>query len=263
MKAGFAVSMFLTIVLVTLSCAPRPDESISTTPTEVWIFAAASLRDVIQELGAEFAEENNVQPVYNFAGSNDLAQQIAASPKAHVFLSASNEWMDYVQERGLVTEGTRSALLSNQLVVIAHSDSTTEVVTPEKLCELAFEHLSLADPAAVPAGIYAKEWLEGLKCGEQTIWDVVKDRVAPAIDPRAAMAVVESDVNTIGIVYKTDAAASQGVKVLYEVDGGPKIEYAAALIGETPPAEARALLDFLKTDTARAVWERHGFVALF
>jgi molybdate transport system substrate-binding protein len=252
--------MVALLAAVPLGCsAPRDAQS------EVWVFAAASLRDAVLELGDAFEAAAGAKLVYNFAGSNDLAQQIAATPKAHVFLSASEEWMDFVEERGLIKDSSRTPLLSNRLVVVAHLNFALESLDPAGFCEAEFKHLSLANPDAVPAGKYAKEWLESVQCAGQSLWDVVADRVAPAPDARAALAVVEAGPDTIGIVYKTDAATSERVKVVYEVPEaqGPQIRYAAALIGDDSPQPAEDFFAFLQSSEAKAVWERHGFVSLF
>ena len=121
---------------------------------EVTVFAAASLRDALQEIGELYGRVGGGAPVFNFAGSNELAQQILAAPQADAFLSANEKWMDEVETAGRVAEGTRSALLSNRLVVVARTDAEFEVAGAADLATLTYRHLVLADPDAVPAGIY-------------------------------------------------------------------------------------------------------------
>lgn len=261
-----AVAAALALSVLAACGAPEPSEG----PTaeadgEVTVFAAASLRDAMQEIGELYREESGVEPVYNFAGSNELARQILAAPQADVYLPANEKWMDEVETAGRVVEGARSALLSNRLVVIARTDSPHRVAAPEDLATLPYRHLVLAQPDAVPAGIYAREWLASKPApgGEGTLWDAVEARVAPTLDVRAALGLVESDPDLVGIVYRTDAASSERVHVLYEVPEaeGPRIVYAAAAIAGGPNPEAgRSFVDFLAEPAASEVFERHGFV---
>ena len=230
---------------------------------EVMVFAAASLRDAALELGPLFAGSTGTDVRYNFAGSNDLAQQILAAPKADVFLSANESWMDTVEAAGRLAPGTRSAFLSNRLVVVARPDSPHRVARPEDLATLPYRHLAIANPDAVPAGIYAREWLAALPApGDGSLWDAVAPRMVPALDVRSALGLVESDPEVIGIVYRTDAAASRRAEVIYEVPAaeGPAIRYAAAAVagGPNPPA-ARRFVAFLAEPEAAAVLRRHGF----
>lgn len=248
---------FLAVAAVVAGCGAANDERGAIT-----VFAAASLRDVVQEIGGQFEQNAGVTLYYNFAGSNVLARQIESSPKADVYLSANPAWMDYVDKRGLTTPGTRATFLSNRLVVIAPANSDIALNRPEDLFTLPFEHFSIADPESVPAGRYAKEWLESISRNGQTLYDAVADRIAPAPDVRAALAVVEANANSAGVVYRTDAASSDRVKTIYEVSAadGPHIEYVIALIGAEPKPAARAFLDFVRSPTAVEIFERHGFV---
>jgi molybdate transport system substrate-binding protein len=265
-----AVAAALALGLLAACGAPGPSEGQSEGPTaeaagEVTVFAAASLRDAMQEVGELYREATGVEPVFNFAGSNELARQILAAPRADVYLPANEKWMDEVETAGRVVEGTRGALLSNRLVVIARTDSPHRVAAPEDLATLPHRHLVLAQPDAVPAGIYAREWLASKPApgGEGTLWDAVAERVAPTLDVRAALGLVESDPDLVGIVYRTDAASSERVHTLYEVPEaeGPRIVYAAAAIAGGPNPEAgRSFVDFLAEPAASEVFERHGFV---
>ncbi len=258
----------LVLALLAACGAPEPppaEEAEAKPPGEVTVFAAASVRDALQEIGGLYRGRSGAETVFNFAGSNELAQQILAAPAADVFLSANEQWMDQVETAGRVAPGSRSALLSNRLVVVARTDAPHAVAAPEDLATLPYRHLVLADPEAVPAGIYAREWLAAKPApgGEGTLWDAVAPRVAPTLDVRAALALVESDPELIGIVYRTDAASSTGVRTLYEVPEGegPPIAYAAAaLTGGPNPKGGLDFAAFLAGPEASAVFERHGFV---
>lgn len=227
---------------------------------EVIVYAAASLRDVMQELSGPF-RESGVKVVFNFAGSNVLAQQIEAAPAADVFLSADEQWMDHLQEAGRIVPESRRIFASNRLVIVAHRDSRLHLQDPAQLADLDFRHLSLADPEAVPAGRYARQYLRSLVRGE-ALWELLKARVAPAPDVRAALALVEADPEIVGIVYRTDAACSKRVKVLYQVpeEKGPDIRYSAALVKNAPHRrQGERFLEFLSGPQARRILQSAGF----
>lgn len=233
---------------------------------EVVVFAAASLRDAMEELGSQFEEETKIKVLFNIAGSNVLAQQIVATPRADLFLSASQRWMDTVEEAGRLVAGTRRSVLSNRLVVIAHPQSAVTLNDPCALGALDFKYLALGDPDAVPAGQYARTWLASRTCGGQSLWQALEGRIAPTPDVRAALSLVLADPGLVGIVYKTDWLVFAGqARLLYEVpvEEGPAIRYVLAQIAESPnPDGARRFLDYLTKAPAREVFERHGFTPL-
>ena len=232
------------------------------------VFAAASLRDVAADLAAEFETQPEGLPiVFNFAGSNTLAQQIRAAPGADVFLSADGTWVDFLEEAGRTVEGTRRPFLTNRLVVAAHTASTCRINRPSDLARAHYRYLALGDPAGVPAGRYAQAILEREPLdGHENLWAAIADRVVPAPDVRAAIALVETDPEVLGIVYKTDVlrepTASRRVRILFELEpqGEVSITYWAALIENGERREqAVAFLDFLDSPSARRIAERHGF----
>ena len=221
---------------------------------EVVVFAAASLSDALREIGAGFEARTSNRVVLSFGGSNDLARQIRAGAPAQVFVSASAERMDEVQAAGFVRPGDRVDLLSNRLVVIVPAGAATAPTKAEDLA--AVHHLALGDPAAVPAGIYARLWLE-----KRGLWERVRPHVVPTLDVRAALAAVESGNADAGIVYKTDAAVSKRVRVALAVpeEEAPRIVYPAALLATAKGPAARAFFEHLRSPEARAVFERLGF----
>lgn len=229
---------------------------------EVTVFAAASLREAVAEAGEEFTRRTGSPIVYNFAGSNDLAHQIVAAPRADVFLSASERWMDEVEKAGRTVAGSRRDLLSNALVVIGHRDANVAVPEPCALVAARFEHVAMGDPEAVPAGTYARDWMKSVTCGNATLWDGVQARVAPAPDVRSALGLVLADPDVIGMVYRTDQMAyGDRTKVLHEVRGGPPIRYALAQVAGGPaPAEGKAFAEFLASQEAMAIFRKHGFL---
>lgn len=231
---------------------------------EVVVFAAASLRDALLELGDTFRAETGARVLFNFAGSNDLAHQVVAAPGADLFLSASEPWMDRVERAGRLVPGTRVALLSNALEVVAHARSGWRVEAPCALAALPFRHLALGDPEAVPAGTYAREWMQSVECGGRTLWEAVRGRVAPAPDVRAALGLVLANPDVVGIVYRTDRLAfSDRTRVLYRVEDAPPVRYLLARVeGGGGGEEARRLYAFLTGPVAARVFARHGFTPL-
>lgn len=254
-------------IMLLVAMAPGCEQTrTSEEDSSLTLFVAASLGDVIERVGAEYERTHDVELVYNFGGSGALAQQLLASPRADLFVSASQRWMDVLQERGRLVGSSRRTLLSNELVVIANRRSDLRLDSPADLCAADFEHLSIGDPEFVPGGGYAREWLRSVPCPDGgSLWSLMRDRIAPAPDVRAALTQVAGNIDVVGIVYRTDyAARPDAVRLLYEVpvEGGPDIEYPAAVIAtSTAPELARDLLDTLQGPAARAVFEEHGFSA--
>ncbi len=236
------------------------------------VYAAASLRDVAVDFATEFEQrrsppaslrEDTTRVVYNFAGSNTLAQQIRAAPGADVFLSADEEWVDDLEQAGRIVAGSRRVFLSNRLVLVARRDADFRIDNPRDLAVADLRFLALADPRAVPAGRYARAALEGISWNGGSLWSALADRIAPSLDVRAALALVESDPEIAGIVYQTDAMTSDEVRILYELssDDDVPIRYSAALVaGGESPELGRRFLEYLISPAARAIAERHGFL---
>lgn len=232
---------------------------------DVTVFAAASLRDVVYEVGSAFSLQQapGYRVHFNIAGSNVLAQQIMASSQADVFLSANEKWIRHVESAGRLIDGSRRPMLSNRLVVVANTATTWKMSRATDLGGLPFKHLSIGNPDAVPAGIYAKKFLEKTPHNGETLWSTLADRAAPALDVRSALALVEADPSVVGIVYRTDAMASKGVRILFEIPEGaiPPIRYFAARVhrpGATTSAEQ--FFDFLFSPAAHEIFAKHGFI---
>ena len=224
---------------------------------EVTVFAAASLTDALTDVVKGFEKQTGHKVVFNFGGSNDLARQIKAGAPADVFFSADERQMDGLMVAGLVRPQDRLDVLSNVLVVVVPASSTVTMKTAQDL--LARRRLALADPEAVPAGVYARTWLESAG-----LWDKLKDKVVPTLNVRAALAAVEAENADAGIVYRTDAGISKGVKVAFEVprEQGPTIVYPLAPIATSKKAATREMIQYLTSDAAREAYRRYGFVVL-
>ena len=255
------VQLALPWLLFPLGCAQ--EASPAPPRVELAVYAATSTRDALQGIELVYEKRHAVDLVFNFGSSGDLSKQIVAAAQADVFLSADDREMDKVEHAQLLVPGTRRALLSNQLVVIEPADGPSIFRAPFEPAQLAspgVERLSLANVETVPAGRYAKAWLE-----QAGVWKDVAERVLPGVDVRAALAAVESAGAQAGIVYRTDVARSKKARVVFAVppDQGPRISYPLALIAGRPAGkEARAFAEFLGSPEACAVFEETGFVFL-
>jgi molybdate transport system substrate-binding protein len=225
---------------------------------EIHVFAAASLTDALKELSAIYEKTAGDKLVLNLGASSLLARQIQEGAPADLFLSADEEKMDGLDKHHLLLAGTRRSVLSNTLVVVVPLDSSLKIGAAEDLAGARIRVLALAEPQSVPAGIYAKQYLQGKK-----LWSRVIDKVVPTENVRAALAAVESGNADAGIVYKTDAGISKKVKVAFEVPQaeGPKISYPFAVVaGTKQPDAARRLLTWLESADALAVFQKYGFL---
>ena len=238
-------------------------------PRPILVFAAASLEEAMLEVAGAYTARAGTGVALNTAGSNVLAQQIEAGAPADVFVSADARWIDQLIAGGSLEPASRRELLSNRMVVVAHSGAGYSLENLSLIGTLPFRYLSIADPDSVPAGRYARSLLEHTPRPSGTAWDEVAARVAPAPDVRAALALVAAEPEAIGIVYRSDvmdAATSRGVEVLLEIERepDPPIRYVAALVRRSTALApgASELLDFLAGDEASAIFERHGFLPL-
>jgi len=245
-------------------CGKRDKTEAVTEPT-LTLYVAAGLTDVVQEIGNLYMQEHDVELVYNFASSGALAQQLMAAPRADVYLSASLRWMDEVEESGHVLEGSRRELFRNGLVVIANPSSSYSMQAPDDLQRMTFKYLAVGDPASVPAGRYAKQWLAGVKLPVgDNVWASLQGRLSPAPDVRAAMGQVLGSADVIGVVYRTDyMARSDELKLIYDlpVESGPDIRFSGAVIRESElPEEGARFLAFMQSEAASELLKEAGFI---
>ena len=229
---------------------------------DVTVFAAASLRNALTDIAAQWQDETGNTAVLSFAGSSALARQIQEGAPADVFISANVDWMDTLEADGLIQADTRRDILGNSLVLIAHgADAAPVDIAPgfDLAGLLGDEHLAMAFVDSVPAGIYGREALTSLG-----IWEDVLPHVAQSENVRAALALVASGEAPYGITYATDAAADDNVTVVgtFPADSHPPIIYPAALTAETASDAAAQFLDYLSTDAARPLFERQGFTVI-
>jgi molybdate transport system substrate-binding protein len=224
---------------------------------EVEVFAASSLTDALKEIAANYEKTGSDKIIFNFAASSVLDMQIKAGGPADLFFSADEAKMNDLEKQGLIAPNSRKDLLSNTLAIVVASDSSATLTSAAQLADPQFKSIALGQPQSVPAGIYAKEYLQ--KIG---IWSQVEPKVIPCENVRAALAAVESGNVAAGIVYKTDAMQSHKVKVAYEVAAadGPAIVYPAALLQASKhAAAAQAFLDYLGQPSSQTTFEKYGF----
>lgn len=225
------------------------------------VLAAASMQEALTDAANRWAALRHPRPVLSFAASSALARQVEAGAKADLFISADEEWMDYLQSRNLLRTGTRARLTENRLVLVAPRSSRTQLrIAPGFALARALGsgRLAIADPATVPAGRYGKAALEKLG-----VWRAVAGQVAPAENVRAALALVERGAAPLGIVYATDARASGKVRVVgvFPASSHPPITYPVALLKTSTNREAEAFRRFLISREGRTILARRGFGA--
>jgi molybdate transport system substrate-binding protein len=224
----------------------------------VLVFGAASLTDVLDELGKAFMAQTQVQVKSSLAASSVLAKQIEAGAPADVFFSADLDWMDYLDQRKLLKPGSRHDVVLNRLVLIAPADSKVSVkIAPgfDLLKALGDGKLATGDPDSVPVGKYAHTALEKLGA-----WDRVSSRIVRAENVRAALAFVARGEAPLGIVYRTDALAEKRVRIVDEfpADSYPPVTYPVALTTHASP-QAQQFEDFVTGDAAKAIFRKFGF----
>ncbi len=220
---------------------------------EVLVFAGASLTDALQELGERFETEHGARVWFHFAASGDLARQIRAGAPADVFFSADATRMDELVSAGLVSARARRDPIGNSLVVVVPRGAGD---APRRAADLlTLDRLALGDPDTVPAGHYARRYLRAVG-----IWGRLLPAIVPLRDVRAALSAVAAGHAPAAIVYSTDAAYDDRVRVAFAIPlaGLPPIRYSVAPIEGASPVAAE-LARFLTAEAALGVYERHGF----
>ena len=227
---------------------------------EVVVFAAASLKNALDAVSADWAKASGDTATISSAASSALAKQIEQGAPADIFISADLQWMDYLGERKLIKSDTRINLLGNKLVLIAPADSKIANVAIGQGFDIAklagSGRIAVADVNAVPAGRYAKGALE--KLGS---WAAAEPKLAQAENVRATLAFVARDETPIGIVYETDAKIEPKVKIIGAFPDGshPPVTYPVAATASATKQSVSQYLHFLRTPAAKAIFEKYGF----
>lgn len=252
------IKMAFSIVL--LGAAAVPD-AMAKSHVQVMVFAAASVKDALDVLVKRFAGREAAKVVVSYAASSALARHIENGAPADLYISADNDWMDYLDRRMFLRAGTRSNLVSNHLVLIAPVSSQVVLVIKPAFplaAALGDGRLAMADPDSVPAGKYGKAALQALG-----VWRGVSSRLARAENVRAALMLVARGEVPLGIVYTTDAIAERRVRVVGEFSSNlhQPIVYPAAILAESRSGAAASMLRYLRSDDALVVWRTFGFGA--
>jgi molybdate transport system substrate-binding protein len=226
-------------------------------PAPLAVSAAASTREVLDQLTADFRQETGIAVTLNFGPSSALAKQIEEGGPAEVFLSADENWADYLERAGLVER--RRDLLGNRLVVVVPAGSALKLGGLQELAARSIRLIALAG-AGVPAGEYARQALK-----KAAVWESIKKRVISGNDVRGTLAFVERGEVDAGVVYRTDAAVSQRVTIALEIPEmlHPPIRYPLVLVRhKVRRPESRRFYDFLGSERAATVFRRAGFQEL-
>ena len=245
--------LVFTLLAIAFAALPAQAEQ----PT-LLVFAAASLKNALDDAVASYPA---AKVTVSYAASGPLARQIEAGAPAGLFISADEEWMDELAAKELIELGSRIDLLGNALVLVAPKASATHFAfgkDKDLASALGDGRLAIGDPQSVPAGKYAQEALTALG-----LWAAVEPHLARAESVRAALALVDRGETPLGIVYRTDAAADAGVRIVdhFPESSHKPITYPAALVkGAAPPA--REFLAWLASAPAAGYFEKQGFTVL-
>jgi molybdate transport system substrate-binding protein len=248
-------SLFAGLALM-LMATMQPATAQETTLT---VFAAASMKNALDDVNAAFTKQSHITVHTSYAASSALAKQIDAGAPTDVFVSANIKWMDYLAGKNEIKTDTRVNLLGNALVLIAPKDSKlshVDIGPGFDIVKLAGSgRIAVADTKGVPAGLYAKAALTKLG-----VWAAAEPKLAQGENVRATLAFVARGETPVGIVYATDAKIEPNVKIIgtFPESSHPPVTYPVAATKNAKPDTAKYLA-FLKTSTAKAIFEKYGF----
>ena len=251
-KLGASLLVLCCVLSMPTRAADAPEQ-------EILVFAAASLTNVLDEIGTAYTQQTQRPVKFSYAASSALARQLDAGARADVFFPADLEWMDYAQARGLIDRATRRNVLGNRLVLVAPADSKIELkIAPGFALAAALGkggRLATGDPESVPVGKYARSALTSLG-----VWNDVADRLVRADNVRSALAFIARGETPLGIVYETDAKVEKRVRVLdfFPADSHPPIVYPVAVTANARPG-ARQFVEYLQSAAAQQSFKKYGF----
>ena len=228
---------------------------------DLMVAAAASLSVVAPQLTRALHEATGIDVRFNFAGSNTLARQIVEGARVDVFISADEAQMDAVERAGRVVPGSRAEIVSNQLVLIANRPRGAPALKVDDLASSTVRRVAMGDPAAVPAGVYGRQWLEAIR-----LWSVVAPKVVPLTSSPAVVAAINAGRADVGIVYSSDVTNREntpGMRIEHRVsqDDAPRRVYPAAAIRGGRIPVAQEFITFLRSAPAQTIFESAGFLA--
>lgn len=239
------------MAMTVIACAPASKPE----PPVVTIFAAASLTEALGQIAEDYERQTGQAVRLSFAGSGSVARQVEAGAPADIVILADQSWMDRLGKAGRLSSSSRVDLLGNRLVLISGAEMETPPVEPLSWLVQTEGRLAVGDPDSVPAGSYARNWLQAI--GR---WEALEPYLVTGADVRAVRTFVERGEAALGVVYRSDVVGAPGVRVIAEPPASqqPKIVYPAALTTVAKP-EAAPLLQYLRSPQADAVFVRHGF----
>lgn len=241
-----------------VSAASGAVSSQSKGSTELFISAAASLKDVLKEISTAYrAKEPDVKLTFTFGASGALQTQIEEGAPSDIFLSAAQKQMDALDKKSLLLDGTRKDLLINKVTLITPKGNPKNIKSFDDVNTDKVKKIALGEPKSVPVGQYSEEIFTYLHC-----LDAVKKKAVYGSDVRQVLTWVESGDVDCGIVYATDAATSDKIQVTAEAPNGSHkpVVYPAAVLKSSKNADAaKAFLDFLSSDTAKTLFVKYGF----
>jgi len=221
---------------------------------DITVFAAASLKEALDEVALAYSGD----VVLSYGGSGLLARQVAQGAPADVVLLANTAWMDWLEERGAVAAGSRVDLLGNTLVLVAPRGAAelSRISADVLLNRLDGGRLAIGQTRGVPAGIYARQWLENMR-----FWAKLQPHLAETENVRSTLALVSRHEAPMGVVYGSDAMADPGVAVIYEIpsDQHDKITYTVAAV---KGGAATHFIEFLQSDQSFKIFSKHGFIPI-
>lgn len=226
---------------------------------DVNVFAAASMKGALDEIGAAFKAKTGTGIVATYAASGPLAKQIEAAAPADVFISADEKWMDELAGKNLIKADTRKDIIGNSLVVVKQKDAKIDVDPAKLAAALGDDKLVIGDPKSVPAGNYAQSALT--KLGE---WDGLQKNIVMQDNVRSALALVSRGEAKLGIVYGSDVLSDPKTEVAasFPEDSHAPVRYPAAIVAASQNDSAKAFVDFLQSDDAAAIFKKDGFATL-
>jgi molybdate transport system substrate-binding protein len=232
---------------------------VASTEEPLTVSAAVSLTESLEAIGKAYLGAGGGPVRFNFAGSNALARQLVNGAPADVFISADEAQMDVAARAGAIDAGSRVDLLGNRLAVIVRPGNPP-IREIRELLRTDIRRVALGDPSAVPAGVYARQYLQG-----QGVWDRIEGKVIPVGNVRAAVVAVENGSADAAIVYETDAGLARTAitALVLSGPGAPRIVYPAAIVARSGRRDAaRRFLSFLRGPEAGAIFRKFKFIPL-
>ncbi len=247
----------LTVLAIAALHLPGPAHS---SENDITVFAAASTTEVVKALSVEFEKRTGGDVTASFAGSSTLAKQIEQGAAANIFISANQQWLTYLKERGMISAGSPINIATNKLVVVAPNGAP--IAEPFELADLpeliGNGFLAIGNPDHVPAGIYAKAALQSLG-----LWEDLQSRYVQMPNVRAVLTLVERDEAVAGIVYATDAKLVKNLKVIAVIPANavPEITYGMAILKGYDSHITKLFFDFVRSTDGQDIFARYGFGA--